>query len=92
MLSKHSLQCKESSFNNLHSLGIYQPFKIFNAKLICFTSQRKFATPLLLAASGGHKAVVEVLISHGASASDEDAVSIGSLSLCQLKARHLNVK
>jgi len=29
----------------------------------------------LLAASGGHKVVVEVLIAHGASASDEDAVS-----------------
>ena len=42
---------------------------------ICFFLQRKFATPLLLAASGGHKVVVEVLIAHGASASDEDAVS-----------------
>ena len=36
--------------------------------------QSQYATPLLLAASGGHKEVVEVLIANGASASDEDAV------------------
>lgn len=32
------------------------------------------ATPLLLAAAGGHKEVVEVLTAYGAPASDEDAV------------------
>ena len=45
-----------------------------NAVILC-PLQGKFSTPLLLAASGGHKVVVEVLIAHGASASDEDAVS-----------------
>lgn len=37
--------------------------------------QIKHATPLLLAASGGHKEVVEVLIGYGALPSDMDAVS-----------------
>ncbi|PFX27903.1 Ankyrin-3 [Stylophora pistillata] len=44
-------------------------------------NKRKFATPLLLAASGGHKVVVEVLIDHGASASDEDADGMTVLHL-----------
>lgn len=43
-------------------------------KIVLFILQSQYATPLLLAASGGHKEVVEVLIANGASASDEDAV------------------
>ncbi|XP_032236532.1 serine/threonine-protein phosphatase 6 regulatory ankyrin repeat subunit A-like isoform X3 [Nematostella vectensis] len=73
------------------SVSVMKELIRFNASGILTTRNKsKYATPLLLAASGGHKAVVEVLIGYGAPASDEDVEGMTVLHLAA-KYGHLDV-
>ncbi|XP_031568765.1 ankyrin-3-like isoform X2 [Actinia tenebrosa] len=71
------------------SVAVMKKLIKFNpAGIITSRNKSKNATPLLLAAAGGHKEVVEVLIAYGALASDED---VDGMTVLHLAARYGHV-